>query len=691
MSLGLGFGLPRSRPFAGGPSLNLQFAGSQSLDPRITFSRTSNATYFDQAGVLQLATYNLLRRSQEFNTAFWNVSEGTVSENAITAPDGTLSAEKFAEVSTTGVHLIVQSTINLTTPTIYTFSVFLKASERTFAFVGFNTGSMPTVFVSVNLTNGTISTATGAPNFSAITPVGNGWYRVSITATTVVSGITNVDVRVSQDGVWANRSYAGDAGSGIFIWGAQLELASSAGPYYATTDASNGAPRFDYSPTTLAPLGLLIEEARTNSIRNNTMVGAVAGTPGTLPTNWVVNSAAGLTTNVIGTGATSGITWIDVQITGTPTGTSYALSPESSNQVVAASGQSWASSSYLAISGGAITNITSIASRVRSFTSGGTGLQASAGTNIKGTLTSLLQRFSESVTLTDATTAFVNLQVLLTVTIGSAIDITLRIGLPQLENNNISTGVSTATVAAGGTGYTNGDVLTVVGGTGTAATLTVTGVSAGAITTVSVTTAGSYSVFPPSPASVTGGTGASATFNLVPVTQTGFATSVIPTTTVALTRNADNTSVASLTPWFNATEGTIAVKYRTGADLVTTRAAVFDDGGFNNTISAVGANSGGSGPTFDVFVGGVSQAGIPAGSINAANTTFTLAGAYKANDFAASRNGSVAATDTSGTLPTVTTLRLGQQLNSGYLNGWVQSFSYYPRRLSNTELQTLTA
>jgi len=71
------------------------------------------------------------------------------------------------------------------------------------------------------------------------------------------------------------------------------------------------------------------------------------------------------------------------------------------------------------------------------------------------------------------------------------------------------------TLSSGGTGYTAGDVLTVSGGTFTsAATITVNTVSAGVIATFTVTTGGQYSVFPSSPASVTGGTGSSATFTL---------------------------------------------------------------------------------------------------------------------------------------------------------------------------------
>jgi hypothetical protein len=67
---------------------------------------------------------------------------------------------------------------------------------------------------------------------------------------------------------------------------------------------------------------------------------------------------------------------------------------------------------------------------------------------------------------------------------------------------------------AGGTGYTVGDVLTLVGGTFTiAATVTVSTVSSGVITAVSISNNGVYTIAPTTPVSVTGGTGSGATFN----------------------------------------------------------------------------------------------------------------------------------------------------------------------------------
>jgi hypothetical protein len=78
------------------------------------------------------------------------------------------------------------------------------------------------------------------------------------------------------------------------------------------------------------------------------------------------------------------------------------------------------------------------------------------------------------------------------------------------------TPTGTPTVTNGGTGYTVNDVLTIVGGTSVsgAATLTVTAVSSGVITAVTITNFAQYTAVPTNPVSVTGGTGASATFTL---------------------------------------------------------------------------------------------------------------------------------------------------------------------------------
>lgn len=91
-------------------------------------------------------------------------------------------------------------------------------------------------------------------------------------------------------------------------------------------------------------------------------------------------------------------------------------------------------------------------------------------------------------------------------------------------------------VSAGGTGYTVGDVLTAVGGTGTATTFQVTAVSSGVVSSVAVKTPGAYSVSPTSPVSTTGGTGTGAT---VQVQAYGAANSAAKSHTVELIWHGD--------------------------------------------------------------------------------------------------------------------------------------------------------
>lgn len=80
---------------------------------------------------------------------------------------------------------------------------------------------------------------------------------------------------------------------------------------------------------------------------------------------------------------------------------------------------------------------------------------------------------------------------------------------------------SAVAIQAGGTGYTVGDVLTVSGGTleaaGTRTTATVTAVSGGVVTAVSLTNPGEWATVPTSPAATTGGTGTGCTLNLTSV------------------------------------------------------------------------------------------------------------------------------------------------------------------------------
>jgi hypothetical protein len=64
--------------------------------------------------------------------------------------------------------------------------------------------------------------------------------------------------------------------------------------------------------------------------------------------------------------------------------------------------------------------------------------------------------------------------------------------------------------------------------------------------------------------------------------------------------------------------------------------------------------------------------------------------AFNLNDFRGALSGTLTAADTTGTIPTVTQLQLGNGVAISVLSGYLQRITYYPRRLTDAELQTLT-
>jgi hypothetical protein len=110
----------------------------------------------------------------------------------------------------------------------------------------------------------------------------------------------------------------------------------------------------------LPPLGWVNNAAAVvnpNILPNSEFSGAVAGSPGTVPTSWTFTPPSGLTRQSIAKGADgSGRTYIDVRFSGTTTGGHLFI--RSAPSVSVSSGQTLMNSVYLAISGTAIPTFT---------------------------------------------------------------------------------------------------------------------------------------------------------------------------------------------------------------------------------------------------------------------------------------------------------------------------------------------
>ena len=263
VSTGDGYSMPDVRP-----SLLLDFANSKTLDPRITFTRGSTATYWDGHTTTK-AEENLLSYSQELHrTSHWSRFETTVTENATTAPDGTTTAEALIETTSNNYHNLAESIDYSGSASFY-----IKANGRTKGNFRFLSG-VPNTSNSIlfDLSAETVDVQSSGTS-ATITDVGNSWYRIGIT------GISNANRFIVEIRNNSNQSvYAGDGSSGFYIWGFQAENRDSVTAYTATTStaivkyqptlqtAASGEARFDHDPVTGESKGLLIEEARTNLI-----------------------------------------------------------------------------------------------------------------------------------------------------------------------------------------------------------------------------------------------------------------------------------------------------------------------------------------------------------------------------------------------------------------------------------------
>lgn len=564
------------------PTLNLDFVNSRTVDPRITFTRASTATYYD-GRTFAKAEENLLTRSQEFNNAVWVKASASVTANTGAAPDGTTTADTLTASGPNGSAL--QTFTALAQP--YTFSLWVRRTVGT----------------------GTVEITVDGSTWSAITITGT-WARFSTTVTPS-DGSRTAGIRLATNG---------DA---VEIWGAQLEQRSSVTAYTPTTDqpitryqpvlmtAAANTPRIDFDPVTGECRGLLIEEQRTNLLlrssefddaywtKNNSTVTANAAVApdGTLTADKLVdnttNGVHGLTKNmgVISPGAFSV--------------SCYAKAGEGSRIVVYMDDQSGLSVAYsFNLSTGAVVQ---------------TKVPHTSWTSVSATATPVgngWYRCSISGTTTNTT-----LGVRFLLDKGTTYN---AFGLPTDYTGDGYSGI-----------YIWGAQL-----------------EAGA-----------------------------------------FPTSYIPTTTAQVTRSADSAVMrgANFSSWYRQDEGTFLTTfsriYTGNADGSDVLVSADDGSGANQIQLRLSAD------TVDAvtLAGGSVQADAP--GIGVPGTEIrSSAFAYKTNDFAFAYAGTYLQTDTSGVVPPTNRLGIGTGgYNSELANSHIRRIAYWPARLSNAQLQAITA
>jgi hypothetical protein len=224
----------------------------------LAFTRTGDtATRVNSAGLIEKVRTNINTYSEQLDNAAWTKQSTTVTANATTAPNNTLTADKLIATGTTAFHGIFN--VNATLSSLHTFSFYAKKAE--YNFVTALDQFSGRFLASFNLDTGVVSSGSGA----SIQSVGNGWYRCAISFDGAASAVV---ATLAPSPSSASVNYLGDGTSGIFVWGVQLETGDIATDYIPTTTAAvsvgpvANVPRLDYLGSTCPRL--LLEPQRTN-------------------------------------------------------------------------------------------------------------------------------------------------------------------------------------------------------------------------------------------------------------------------------------------------------------------------------------------------------------------------------------------------------------------------------------------
>jgi hypothetical protein len=215
--------------------------------PRIDYPINSDGSVGCPSLLLEPQTTALNQFSESFDNAYWQLkTDVTIEANTTDTldPAGYYGAEKITETATTARHRLASN--GTTSSTVnHTASVFMKKGTARYGFVTYAAGTIYTIIV--DLEDGTITQTSTSGTIVAqkVEDYGNGWYRISVTGLSGISGSTQYALQFGSAGSAVPSSYVsnipsftGSTSNYLYAWGANLTATSYLQSYVPTLGAS---------------------------------------------------------------------------------------------------------------------------------------------------------------------------------------------------------------------------------------------------------------------------------------------------------------------------------------------------------------------------------------------------------------------------------------------------------------------
>jgi len=192
---------------------------------------TADAPRFDYLRgrrlLLEPADTNLMTRFDEANiwTTLASPDNVTVTANATTAPDGSSGADLVVPSTASGAHYLYRTFTGVVSSRHVFEHCFKAAGYRYVAVLLESSGFAATRWAVFDIQTATVTDQSGSNVAAAIDALANGWVRVRIeNDSDADGGVYDASIIVANAPLFANRTFAGDGTSGIYVWGAHVHL-----------------------------------------------------------------------------------------------------------------------------------------------------------------------------------------------------------------------------------------------------------------------------------------------------------------------------------------------------------------------------------------------------------------------------------------------------------------------------------